>query len=153
MLIGLQTDLGPHQPQQRVDIVALAQQQGKLLFLKGRQQPLRELLALYRCDTDGGVLLGACPEDWDDQPAAITGQRPSEAGVDADLVGRSNAGYACEVHGLVVARSSNVEQQLLRNAIRCGRVICLDNTVESERRSTTRYSYRKQTHGQPDQRG
>src|SRR5215813_7075039 len=108
MLIVLQTDLGPHQPQQRVDIVALAQQQGELLFLKGRQQPLRELLALYRCDADGGVLLGACPEDWDDKPAATTGQRPTEAGVDADLVGRGDAGYACEVQGLVVARPRNV---------------------------------------------
>ena len=85
MLIVLQTDLGPHQPQQRVDVVALAQQQGELLFLKGRQQPLRELLALYRCDADGGVLLGACTEDWDDQPAAITGQRPPKPALTLNL--------------------------------------------------------------------
>src|SRR5262245_17559085 len=133
MLIILQTDLSPHQPQQRVDVVALAQQQGELLFLKGRQQPLRELLPLYWCDADGGVFLGACTEDWDDKAAAITGQRPTEAGVDADLVGCSNAGYACEVHRLVVARPSNVEQQLFRNAIRRRRVIRQDRTVESDR--------------------
>src|SRR5712691_2857332 len=137
MLIVLQTDLGPHQPQQRVDVVSLAQQQGELLFLKGRQQPLRELLALYRCDADGGVLLGAGTKDWDEQPAATAGQRPPEAGVDAELVGRSNAGYAREVHRLVVARPSNVEQQLLRSAIRRRRVIRHDHAVESERRSTT----------------
>src|SRR4030095_13805745 len=122
MLIILQTDLSPHQPQQRVDVVALAQQQGELLFLKGRQQPLRELLTLYRGDADGGILLGACTEDRDDQPAATAGPCPSEAGGVADLVCRSNAGYACEVHGLVVARPSNVEQQLLRNTIRRRRV-------------------------------
>src|SRR4029450_7897303 len=123
MLMVLQTELGPHQSQQRVDVVALAQQQGELLCLKGRQQPLRELLALHRCDADGGVLLGACSEDWDEQLAASADHCPPEAGVDAELIGRSNAGYAREVYRLVVARPSNVEQQQLRNAIRRRRVI------------------------------
>ena len=64
---AVQADRVPHQAEQRVDVVSLAQQQGELLFLKGRQQLLRELLTLYRRNADGGVLLGAYPDDWDEQ--------------------------------------------------------------------------------------
>jgi hypothetical protein len=49
---------------------------------------------------------------------------------------------------LIVARPRNVEQQLLRNAIRCRRVIRQDRTVESERRSTTSDAHRQQGHSE-----
>jgi hypothetical protein len=109
----LQAHLGAQQAQEGVHVVPLAQEQGQLLLLEGRQEALGELLPLHGRDADGGVLLGAAAQAWQQQVAPVAGQGRADAGGHRQPVGGGDAGDAGEVHGLVLAGPGDVQQQEL----------------------------------------
>ena len=99
-----------HQPQQVIHVKALAQQQGKFILLEWRKQPLREFLAFYRNNTDGGVFRDAAAKYRHKHRSREPSQCRSSARAEAKIESGGNVRYTGEMDRLMeIARSRNLK--------------------------------------------
>jgi hypothetical protein len=136
----LEPYLRPHQAEQGIHVVSLAQEQRELALLERREQPLGELLPLHGRDADGGVLLRARPDQGHDQEALVAREGRAQPGVGGEPVGGRDVGDGGEVHRLVAPGPRDVEQELLGDAVGGGPVVGHHGAVERDPRRAGRAS-------------
>ena len=124
-----------HQPQQKIDIVALAEQESKLALLKWREKPLGEVSSPSDWNnTDGRVFRDTAAEYRHKQAARISGECGRTARAEPEIKGSRNVGHTREMYGLALMRTRDVHQQLLGCSTDDGFIVCANRAVKRDRR-------------------
>ena len=141
-----------HQPEEQVDVEPLQEQQRELGFLKGGQEPLRELFAFDRHDADRGILRHTAAEDRHERLTGLARQRRSGTGIHAEIERRGDVRDAGEVDGSMAMGAGNVDEQLLGDRIRHRFIVRRHCAIQRDRRQAAGQREATESPGQGEPR-
>jgi hypothetical protein len=104
--------------------------------VKRREKALRKFFPFDRGDTDRRVLSYASPDDGQDRSTGVAGKGWRRGGRETKIERRGDIGHAGKVNRLMVLRSRDVYELLLRLRLGNGVVIGDDGSSQGDRRKT-----------------